>query len=178
MIKLVGKLSDFLDQVASVITVVLVAFLSILIFVSVFFRYVLNSPVTWQYEVTLVCLSWVIFIGMSMTFKTKEHMALTFVTGRLKSTAKVIWLNVLDLIAVVFLVLGIYYSIEITKNTWDQIYMTVELSRGFFYLSFPIGCFISVIHLVDHVLNRDKTNVETALTEPDTNMITSSQKEG
>ena len=177
IIKLLGKISDFLDLVASVITVALLSILSILIFVSVFFRYALNSPITWQYEVTLVCLSWVIFIGMSMTFKTKEHMALTMVTGRLKSKVKVVWLDILDAIAIVFLVLGIITSIAITQNTWDQIYMTVYLSRGFFYLSFPIGCFISIIHLVHHILTRDTASVASVSAEEDVSTIVSGQKE-
>lgn len=160
IVKLLGKISDFLDAIASIVTVILVAFLSVLIFAAVLWRYVLNNPITWQYEVTLVCLSWVIFIGMSMTFKHKEHMSLTFITNRLKSKVKVVWLDVIDLVCIAFLVMGIITSISIVQNTWSQMYMTVALSRGLFYLSFPIGAFISIVHLVYHILTRDVSSVD------------------
>ncbi|MEA4848801.1 MAG: TRAP transporter small permease [Clostridiaceae bacterium] len=135
-------------------------FLSVLFFVSVFWRFILNNPIVWQYETTLLCLSWVVFIGMSMTFKAKEHMSLTFVTNALKPGVRVIWLNVIDIVCIVFLIIGIIAGISVVKSTWSNYYLTLPFIRkSFFYLAFPIGCSISIFHLINNIYTRDLASV-------------------
>ena len=73
-LKALDKLCGILDMIATFVTSVLMVFLTILIGVNVISRFILNSPIAWQYEVTLVCLSWVVFIGMSITFRNDEHL--------------------------------------------------------------------------------------------------------
>jgi TRAP-type C4-dicarboxylate transport system permease small subunit len=153
-------MSDFLDRIATMFTIALMAFLSVLFFVSVFWRFVLNNPLAWQYETTLLCLSWVVFIGMSMTFKTKEHMSLTFVTNALKPEIRVVWLNVIDIICIIFLIIGVFSGSSVVKSTWSNYYLTLPFIRkSFFYLAFPIGCAISTVHLINNIYMRDLASV-------------------
>ena len=92
-VKAFEKLCKFFDGIATFITTVLMIFLTVLITVSVISRWIFNSPITWQYEATLVCLSWVVFIGMSITFRQDEHMRLTFVSNAIKNIKiRNIWL--------------------------------------------------------------------------------------
>lgn len=155
----IGKLSAALDALAAVITSVTIASLCILIFLAVFWRWILNDPIAWQYEATLVGFSWMIFIGMSQTFRTQEHMSLTFITNALNRKHRVYWLNVIDLACIAFLIVGLVCSISVVRSSWPNIYMTIPVSRGIFYLSFPIGASFSIVHLVDHILNRNEQNV-------------------
>lgn len=126
-----------------------------LIFLSVFWRFVLGKPIVWQYEVTLVCLSWTVFIGMSMTFKFQEHMALTFVTNALNLRVRKMWLNIIDIVCIIFLIIGIYIGFLIVISTGSNYYLTLPFIRkSFFYLAFPIGCIISVFHLINNIYKR------------------------
>ena len=85
------KFCEVINNIASVITVALMVFLILLITWSVISRYCFNNPVAWQYEVTLVCLSWIVFIGMSMTFHNDEHMRLTCAPSGLRSWTHSVW---------------------------------------------------------------------------------------
>ncbi len=143
------KFCAFLDKIASIITVILMVFLTILIAWSVFSRFVFNSPVAWQYEATLVCLSWVVFIGMSVTFRMDEHMRLTFVSNAMPPKMQNIWLAVMDLIVALFLAYASYQSISVIKNAMPTIYQTIPVSRGWFYMPFPFGCLVSICHIIN-----------------------------
>ena len=90
--KTLEKICKVLDTIASAVTVALLVFLTILITYSVISRFIFNTPVAWQYEATLVCLSWVVFIGMSVTFRNDEHMRLTFVSNAMPEKIRNIWL--------------------------------------------------------------------------------------
>ncbi|MCR5825417.1 MAG: TRAP transporter small permease [Oscillospiraceae bacterium] len=158
----IHQLSLILDKVCAVVTGFLLVALCVIIDYSVIMRKLFDSPVTWQYELTLVGLCWVTFIGMPMTFHKQEHMRLTFVTDKLKPGAWRIYMTVIDVILIIFLAVGIVNSIQVVQNAWSQLYQTIPISRGIYYLSFPIGATISIVHLIDIILNRTAAEAPSA----------------
>ena len=113
------KLCEVINNIASAVTVAMMVFLILLITWSVFSRFVLNDPVAWQYEVTLICLSWIVFIGMSMTFHNDEHMRLTFVANKMKPKTRAIWLTAMDMLCFVFLIIAglfVFLGIRLRKK--------------------------------------------------------------
>ncbi len=143
------KLCEVIDKIASAITVAMMVFLILLITWSVFSRFVLNNPVAWQYEVTLICLSWIVFIGMSITFHNDEHMRLTFVANAMKPKMRAIWLTAMDMLCFVFLIVAGYLAISIVQNSMQTMYQTIPVSRGWFYMPFPIGALFSLFQIIN-----------------------------
>lgn len=156
--KALDTFCGLIDRIASAVTAVLMIFLTLLIGFNVISRFVLNSPIAWQYEATLVCLSWVVFVGMSITFRNDEHMRLTFVSNALPEKLQPIWIVIMDMLVLVFLVYGGICSISVVGNAMSTTYQTIPVSRGLFYMPFPIGCLISVLHIINNSYKR--------LTEP------------
>lgn len=156
------KICEIINNIASAITVALMVFLILLITWSVFSRFVLNDPVAWQYEITLICLSWIVFIGMSMTFHNDEHMRLTFVSNAMKPKMRAIWLSIMDMICFVFLVVAGYLAISVVQNSMGTMYQTIPVARGFFYLPFPIGACMSLFQIVNVCYKRIKVADEEA----------------
>ena len=150
----IHQCSLILDKISAAVTGFILVALCIIIDYSVIMRFIFGSPVKWQYELTLVGLCWATFIGMPMTFHKQEHLRLTFVTDRLKSNSWRIYMDIIDVALIVFLVVGIINSIQVVQNAWSQIYQTIPVSRGIYYLSFPIGAAFSIVHLIDIILNR------------------------
>ena len=70
----IHRLSKILDKISGVVCAAVLAGLCVIIVYSVIKRFIFNSPVQWQYELTLVGLCWAIFIGMPMTFHKQEHL--------------------------------------------------------------------------------------------------------
>ena len=143
------KFCEVINNIASAITVILMVFLILLITWSVISRYCFNNPVAWQYEVTLVCLSWIVFIGMSMTFHNDEHMRLTFVPNAMNPKMRAIWLTVMDAFCFVFLCVAGYLAIGVVQNSMQTLYQTIPVARGWFYMPFPIGALMSLFQIVN-----------------------------
>ena len=150
----IHALSTVLDKISGVVTAFILAALCLIIDYSVIMRSIFESPVQWQYELTLVGLCWATFIGMPMTFHKQEHLRLTFITDRFKGRAWVAYMDLIDVLLIVFLAVGIVCSISVIQSTWGTQYQTIPVSRGVYYLSFPIGCAFSIVHLIDIILNR------------------------
>ena len=158
----IHQCSLLLDKVCAVVTGFILVALCLITDYSVVMRFIFNSPVQWSYELMLVGLSWATFIGMPMTFHKQEHMRLTFVTDKLKPSVWRVYMTVIDVVLIAFLIVGVVNSVQVVQNAWPQVYQTIPVSRGIFYLSFPIGAAISVVHLIDIVLNRKADEAPTA----------------
>ena len=143
------KICEVINNIASAVTVAMMVFLILLITWSVFSRFILNDPVAWQYEITLVCLSWIVFIGMSMTFHNDEHMRLTFVANKMQPKMRAIWLTIMDMFCFVFLIIAGYLAISIVQNSMQTMYQTIPVSRGLFYMPFPIGALMSCFQIIN-----------------------------
>ena len=159
------KLCEVINSIASVITVAMMVFLILLITWSVFSRFALNNPVAWQYEATLICLSWIVFIGMSITFHNDEHMRLTFVSNAMKPKMRAYWLSAMDMLCFVFLVVAGILSISVVKNAMSTMYQTIPVARGFFYMPFPIGALMSLFQIVNVCYKRIKAADDEPATE-------------
>lgn len=152
--KVLDTFCGLIDKIASAITAVLMIFLTILIGFNVISRFVFNSPIAWQYEATLVCLSWVVFVGMSVTFRNDEHMRLTFVSNALPERLQPLWIVIMDILVLLFLVYGGFCSISVVNNAMSTTYQTIPVSRGLFYMPFPVGCVLSVLHIINNSYKR------------------------
>ncbi|MFQ3621347.1 MAG: TRAP transporter small permease subunit, partial [Spirochaetales bacterium] len=52
-------------------------------FSAVFFRYVLVSPIVWSEEITGFFLVWMVLLGAPVGYRTKEHVAIDFLTKKI-----------------------------------------------------------------------------------------------
>lgn len=148
------NLAEALFNIAGYIVTVDLAFTCIMIVYSVIMRSVFNSPVKWQYELTLVCLCYAIFIGMPMCFYKDENLRLTFVTNKLNPKVWRIYMTVIDIIIIAFLAFGFVQSLSIIKTTWSQYYKTIHIRKGIYYLAFTFGAGLSIIALLDQIFCR------------------------
>ena len=126
----IHQCSLVLDKFCAAVTGFLLVALCLIIDYSVIMRRIFNSPVTWQYELTLVGLCWVTFIGMPMTFHKQEHMRLTFVTDNLKPAVWSVYMTVIDVLLMVFLAIGVFESIKVVQNAWPQMCVPVMITQN------------------------------------------------
>ena len=143
-----------LVRICTFITRVSMIFLTILIGVNVIARFIFNSPITWQYETTLLLMPYIIFLGMVITFRNDEHMRLTFVSNAMPESFRNKFIVFLDLLVMIFLIYAAYLSIGVIKNAMQTPYQTIPVARGWFYFPFPFGCIFSVCQIINNSYKR------------------------
>ncbi|MGE4282447.1 MAG: TRAP transporter small permease [Clostridia bacterium] len=148
----IRKLSDITNSIAVKVSLVLIVLLTILTSAGVVYRYILQAPLIWVYETSVVLFAWMIFVGTSIAFKRREHIRLEFLIHALPHGMSKILKIIIELITIVFLIFVIKEGFIIVKNTWAQTYNTINLSTAWFYLSFPVSAVIMVIHLIDAII--------------------------
>lgn len=154
--ELFKKIDAALYKFSSAIAGILMIYLVASTLVGVFFRFVLGNPIAWIYEASIVSFSWIIFFGVAMAFKNNEHMSLEFVIANLKPLAEYILRQIINVVCLSFMIIGMYHATRIAARTWAQMYNTIPLPSGVFYLSFPLAAIPGISHIIMRMLTMKK----------------------
>jgi TRAP-type C4-dicarboxylate transport system permease small subunit len=136
--------------------VALIAFQAVLLILSVFFRYVLNSPIVWCDEIVRYSLVWITFAGAPLATRDGKHILVDVIDTILPKKSVKITNGFVDLVVVGFMVFVIYYGIRMTDFQRGRFGETLTwLSYAYVYASIPIGAAITILFTVSKYFIKD-----------------------
>jgi TRAP-type C4-dicarboxylate transport system permease small subunit len=144
---LLDRISNGLNEVVKYLAAFLLASMTIIVFLQVLFRYVLNHPLDWSEELGSFAFVWMALLGASIGLKRNEHPRLDLIVNLFPSkTQKTIAgfynLAILFLLAVLFI-----YGVSLTASMKSQLTAALQYSVSFVYAVLPISAAIMFIHL-------------------------------
>lgn len=145
------KIKKILDKLLLTISSILLIVLVLGALWQVFSRYILNSPSTFTGELLGFLLVWVSLLGASYAFGSKEHLALTFLVGKLEGKSKLMTTVVIDAFIIIFAVLVLIKGgLAAVNTTMSQLTPVLGIKMGLVYSILPIsGCIILIYKLLD-----------------------------
>jgi TRAP-type C4-dicarboxylate transport system permease small subunit len=123
-------------------------FMTALVFVSVLFRYVLNRPIAWTEELASLLFAWLTFVGAYVGFRTQSHIRIDTLTIFLPAPFRRGIRALGDLCVLALLVVFIWQGFSLAVTTWGLEFPAMEISRGYLYLSLPLGACLMVVAIV------------------------------
>ncbi|SFQ18679.1 Tripartite ATP-independent transporter, DctQ component [Oscillibacter sp. PC13] len=149
-----------LGVLEKIFCVVPVAVMTALVFVAVICRYVFKSPIGWTEEVTLICLTWCVFGAASYAFYSGINVGVTFLVDRIggknNHKAKHIVNIVINLATIVFFVILLYTSSMTLANVVGKYSMAAHIPLVIPYSALPVGCAMSILRLIEMILDDAK----------------------
>src|SRR5690625_6410965 len=82
------KISNIIGSFERVITIILMATITVVLFFNVIFRYFLKDPIFWANEASIFMMAWLTFLGGSLSLKYKSQASITFIVNRLTERNK------------------------------------------------------------------------------------------
>jgi C4-dicarboxylate transporter DctQ subunit len=116
MAKLLGRLVALVEWWA----VCLLAAMVVLVCVAVFFRYVLNSSLTWYDEFASYILVWLTFYGCVVADHRRRHIGFELVVDKLAPTARKVVDVIAELAVLGFQFVLFYYGWVLTERMGDE----------------------------------------------------------
>ncbi len=133
--------------------VIILAAMSLIVAGNVFFRFILNSSLSWADELAQILLVWLTFIGAALAVKERSHYVLNFLTEKLKGNAqRAVWVlqQALTLLSIIIL---LYFSAIVTWEIRFWVMPATEISRAFVYAACPLGCLLMLYYSVRNLLS-------------------------
>ena len=141
----------WMDKILSIACAVLLTFMTVLVLIQVFSRYVLNNPVAFTEELVRYSLIWTGFIGAAYAFSTREHMSLTLARDKFTGKAHTALLVVIDglilLMAIFVFTIG---GFKLAVSASREFSALLGIPRSLVYSIAPIsGVFIVLAQIIN-----------------------------
>lgn len=143
----------FLEDIVPVLSLVIVVFSLI---VQIFYRYVLGTPLTWPFELSIYAYIWTLYLGAAHAVHTQDHVRLDIIYNQMPlKLQKLCDIGFNTVITVLFLL--------ILRPAWDYLLFsyrikTVGLKLPWTYVFgvFPLFLALVVVHNIGHIVRDTK----------------------
>ncbi|WP_439498570.1 TRAP transporter small permease [Bosea sp. (in: a-proteobacteria)] len=116
----------------------LVAAIVVIVSIAVFFRYVLNSPLIFSFDLATVLFVWLVFLGLAQAAHEGSHMAVDLFTAMLPEGVARPLAIVVRLLMLAIALFLIVYSWDLAMRTRMEI-ASMRISMIWVYLAMPVG---------------------------------------
>ena len=123
-----------------------------LILLQVFTRYVMHAALPWTEEVARMVLVWTVMLGAAMAMERRQHYAITLLSDQFEGMLRLTVMLVTNVLGLIFLVALARYGAEYMTANMRTTYVSTQVSRGWVYLSLPVGAAIMAASLLLHSL--------------------------
>ncbi|QQK78894.1 TRAP transporter small permease [Salicibibacter cibi] len=148
-VKLLRNIDDYIITIAIAGTIIVVSS-------NIFFRYVLNSPITWTEELSIAFFVYVTYFGLSSAMKRNSHIGIDYFVRKLPDPLSYFFqwvrlITIFGIILFVFVYLGFQLALDTTAQT-----SILGISYIYIYLSIPLGGILALLHLTYVIVTRNK----------------------
>jgi TRAP-type C4-dicarboxylate transport system permease small subunit len=149
-------LKRWLENLVEATCVVLVAALAVVVFLQVFNRFILKTPLAWSEDLAMLLFQWVAFLGAAVGVKRMRHFGIELVVRRFSEKARhrieILVPFIVGIVAVVMITEGS----DLIKFNYARIYSSMDLSYTWAYLPIPVAGLLIIIYLFQQEIRRLK----------------------
>jgi TRAP-type C4-dicarboxylate transport system permease small subunit len=148
-VSIAEQCSVILDKAVSVLCALFFGTMTIVVLVGVFFRYVLNAPLSWVEETARYLMIWGASSAISLGIKSDEHVGLTILLDSLKSRAlKGLLYTVVSILVFIFFAVLFVYSLQMVKDAQTMQTQALGIAMAIPYLAIPVSMAFALVQLV------------------------------
>jgi TRAP-type C4-dicarboxylate transport system permease small subunit len=118
----------------------------------VFFRYFLDSPLTWSDELARYLFVWCALLGWIIAARRRSHLAISALQTRTPPRVRAALKLVAALAAVAFAVILAYYGVAITARNLDVETPSLFFTIGVVYAIVPVAAAAVALHALADAL--------------------------
>lgn len=121
--------------------------MTVMVFINVVCRYVLNSPIPGSDELATLAFTWATFLGASLGIRRQMHLGIEFVTRLFPLRFQAFCGLLVSLIIAGFSALLFAYGLKIMATAHLKLTPVLQWPYTWVYLAVPVGAALTVIRL-------------------------------
>ncbi len=152
-----------MDGVIDSVAAVLLVLMSLVLALQVVFRYVLNRPLSWPLEVSLLFFVWLVWIGGIGGMRDEKQIRIEFAEKYLPRPIQRILMPANTVVCLIFLGFVIFYGVQVAESQRSAVYDILPFSRGVLYAIAPVAgtlMFVSLLRVLARQIRRYSSPAE------------------
>ena len=150
----VKSIFDASEKVLTAVCVLSFVTMFVLGVMTVVFRYVIESSLTFPDELIRYLFVWIIALGSAIGIRRNIHAAIGLLVNALPNVLKRTALLVSSLCTMIFFWILIQKGYDTTVMSSEQISPTLEVSMAWVYAAIPVGAAFGLLYTVELFINQ------------------------
>lgn len=153
------KVSDIVLKIELLLTGILLAGISVLVFGSAVARTV-GMPINWAQDIALLAFGWLTFLGGDVIAKSDKLICIDMLTIHLPKFVQKLLGIIFDIGMILFLLILVGFGFVLVSQSWDRMFNTLRLSYAWCTLSVPVGSMLMLITVAGNLIRDIKKPAE------------------
>ncbi len=140
------------------ILILILAVMSVVIFVNVVLRYTTGISISWAEEVSRHLMIWLTFLGCGPVLRYGGHIAVENLQDALPRPVAVALRAVIAIMLLALLAALVWFGLQYMERTQYQQTPATQIPFSYVYAALPIGCALTFVHWLlivrDYVMAR------------------------
>jgi len=141
-----------LDFTEAAICLIGMSAITLIIFIHVIFRYVVQSPLQWSEEVARMMTIWIAFGGASYGFRRGAHIGVTALIDKAQGKMKTFIRFSGQILVILFFILTFYFGLQLTIGMVGVSSVAAKIPMVLPFLSIPVGSAMVLIRLIQQLV--------------------------
>jgi TRAP-type C4-dicarboxylate transport system permease small subunit len=137
-----------LDTFVDVATAVTFVVMTLALGLQVVFRYVLNRPLVWSEELSLLFFVWFVFLGGSAGMRDERQIRVDVIDTYAPRAVRRVLEPVLTVLSLAFLAVVVFYGVKVTRFQTTAEYDVLPVSRAAQYAVAPVIGSLMILSLL------------------------------
>jgi len=153
-------LTSILNKVEKVLAAVCVAAMALMLglgILTVLFRFVIQSSLSFPDEMIRYLFVWVIALGSAIGLRRNIHAAIGIVVKNMPDALKRASLMFASLCVIIFLAIVVQKGWHATLSASGQISPAMQISMAWLFASAPVGAFFGILFTLETLLHQATT---------------------
>ncbi len=146
------KLNEFIKNLSAIA----LGFMTVLVIVQVFFRYVLNHPLSETQELSIYAMVYVVMLGCTIAVRNKTHIAVDALVNLLPERVGWFVRKICFCVMLFFFAVLLKDGWSLTLRSMLQMSPSTGIPLGYVMFSIPLCAAISILYVLEHMLRDGK----------------------
>lgn len=146
------------DHLEEVLLGILLAVITIVMFIQVILRFVFSSALVWAEELCRTCYVWTCFISAAYCVKINKHLRVMTIVELVPRKVQVVCAFLTDFLLLVLWGILLYSSVPVVAKTFrgGQTWASVKLPLGIIYMATIVGFIFAIFRTLQAMYLRFK----------------------
>lgn len=147
------KFCDLLTRGIAILLGLLIAAIVVITMMAVWWRYVVDDPISWTEQVSRILFVWMTFLGAAMLSRERMHIAIDMFVLLVPARLQSILYWVVELTVLAFVVVFFSFGLKLSLDTWGNTYGALDITPASFYLAAPAASALMILYFIERMLD-------------------------
>lgn len=151
--RVLSRICDAVADAARAFLGLCMAAIVLITIAAVWWRYVLDDPISWIEQVSNMLFIWIVFVGSAILHRQQLHIAVDVFVRMLPERVAPVVFWLIEVANLTFVIILFFYSLKLSIDVLGTTTGALDITPAWYYMSAPVSCAMMMLFFVEKIFD-------------------------